>query len=119
VPRDGEALHVMALPRHGKIARLAAAPVSQASPFRPDRHGDPATSRNENTARGRRQVTGRVEAEPRMMSATSPRGGRALFGVLGSPHLCVLVNPQWDADEYVAPEAGQENHPSRPRTPPC
>src|SRR5690242_8395613 len=39
--------------------------------------------------------------------------------IIGFPHLSVLVNPQWEADDYVAPEAGQKNHPSRPRTPPC
>jgi NADP-dependent 3-hydroxy acid dehydrogenase YdfG len=67
----------MVSPSPRKIARLASIPVSQPSLLlSPSWHlniacgqidiGNAATTRNEDTARGRLQATGRVEAEPRM-----------------------------------------------------
>src|SRR5437016_1808398 len=75
VPHDGEALHVMVLPRHGKIARLAAAPVSQANPFRPDRHRrrcERAATRTPRAAVCRPPAGSKPSRAS--MSATSPRG---------------------------------------------
>ena len=66
------------------------------------------------------------EMRPQPVTAAAPRPLQwpVSGGISGKlrrdfSHLCILVNPQWQADhEYVAYFAHQENHPSRPRTPP-